>query len=162
MPHTIVTYRKTAKGSQAIASKDHALGPRLRSLLILVDGKRQHKELVEMSGLMGDAPRLLDQLVEQGYAEAAPHVVTTPSTAAAVGTHRTGVTLSEAQRLAVRRLTDILGPMAEEICIAIESTRNAHEFMRAMKAAQLLLRDVEGGESADNFVREIEAHRPDS
>jgi len=162
MLHTIFIYRKTAKGSQAIASKDHTLAPRLRSLLILVDGKRQHKELVAMSGLMGDAPQLLAQLVEQGYAEAAAQFVAAPSPAAAVGTHRTGVTLPDAQRLAVRRLTDILGPMAEELCIDIESTRNAHEFMRAVKAAQLLLRDVAGNDSAENFVREIEAHRPDS
>ena len=165
MPHTSAVYQKSAKGAQAIATRDHALPPKLRSMLILVDGKRGFDELAKLSTMLGDTAQLLTQLLEQGYIEpnhsaaapapAAPQAPIQPAPAAV----RT-VPLAEAQRFAVRRLTDILGPTGEDLCMRIEATRNAHDFLQAVKSAERVLRDFNGNEVADRFAQEMQAHRP--
>jgi len=156
MSHASVIYQKSAKGSQAIATRDHALTPKMRSMLILVDGKRQFEELVKLSSMLGDAQQLLNELLEAGYIEPSTHVAPAPVAAA----QPTGLPLAECQRFAVRRLTDILGPTAEDLCMRIEDTRNAHDFLQAVKKAEAVLRDVKGAELADTFAHDMQAHRP--
>jgi hypothetical protein len=159
MPHTSVIYQKSAKGSQAIATRDHALMPKLRSLLILVDGKRGFEELVKLSGLAGDADQLLSQLHDQGYIEPSTQAASVPTSAPAP-LQPAGVPLPEAKRFAVRRLTDLLGPTADSFCMRIESAKNAHDFMAVVKDAEILVRDMKGAQLASNFMREIDSHRP--
>jgi hypothetical protein len=62
--HTIC--RKSASGTEALATRDAALGVRLRSLLILVDGKRDVGELCRLGQSIGDADRLLTELDDLG------------------------------------------------------------------------------------------------
>ena len=54
------TYHKTAAGSEAIATRSSALTARLRSMLIMVDGKRTCDELAKI----GDVETLLPQLAD--------------------------------------------------------------------------------------------------
>lgn len=57
---------KTEKGRNAMATRPPELGPRLRSMLIMVDGKRSVSELDKLgAGLGGGA--LLEQLLEHGW-----------------------------------------------------------------------------------------------
>ena len=159
MPHTSVIYQKSAKGSQAIATRDHALTPKLRSMLILVDGTRGYEELVKLSSMLGDTEQLLSQLLDEGYVEPSAQAAAAPTSAPAP-LQRTGVPLAEAQRFAVRRLTDILGPTGEDLCMRIESTKNAHDFMQALKSAEHVLRDFGGAKLAETFTSEMQAHLP--
>jgi hypothetical protein len=46
-------YRKTAQCLEAMASRQSGLLPRQRSLLIMVDGKRTHAELVAIATALG-------------------------------------------------------------------------------------------------------------
>lgn len=164
MPHRDVVYRKSARGAEAIAARDHALTHKLRSLLILVDGKRSYDDLARLSTGLGDPDQLLGQLLEQGYIEAAettaastpPHP---PPAAAATGQHPP-VTLREAQRFAVRRLTDILGPAGETLCLRIEGAHNVNEFQQVIRRAEMVLRDFGGEKLARSFADEMQAHWP--
>lgn len=152
-------YQKTPKGSQAIATRDHALTPRMRSMLILVDGKRPTEELAKLSGAQAEAPQLLAQLQEQGFIEAVASPV--PASAPApLEAAKPAVTLKEAQRYAVRKLTDLMGPGAEALCIRIESTRSPQDFMQAVRNAETVLRDFGGAQMAASFAQEVMAHRP--
>jgi hypothetical protein len=67
--HTV--YRKSATGSGALAQRDAALGVRLRSLLILVDGKRDVAELCRLAQSVGDVERLLTELDDLGMIQSA-------------------------------------------------------------------------------------------
>jgi hypothetical protein len=165
MPHTSAIYQKSAKGSQAISTRDHALAPKLRSMLILVDGKRGFDELAKLSSLLGNTDELLTQLLDQGYIEPAAHAAAAPAPAhvpvsAPAPLQHAAVPLAEAQRFAVRRLTDILGPTGEDLCMRIEGTKNAQEFMSAIKRAEAVLRDFGGDKLAESFNQEVQAHRP--
>lgn len=62
---------KTEKGRDAMARRLPELGPRLRSMLILVDGKRNAAELDKLGAGLGGGAALLEQLLEHGWI--APH-----------------------------------------------------------------------------------------
>ena len=53
-------YRKSAKGTEAIANRQYGLGAKLRPVLILVDGKRKFEELVRLSSALGDTEQSLE------------------------------------------------------------------------------------------------------
>lgn len=151
-------YHKSDKGTQAISTRQHGLTPKARSMLILVDGKRGFEELARLSGMHSDAEQLLDQLLADGFIEeTAPPA---PAPVAAATATAPLVTLSEAQRFAARRLTDLLGPRAEQLCLRIESTRNVVDFHAAVSHAHDIVRDFAGAQKAATFAAEIQAHRP--
>ena len=158
-------YRKSKKGTEAMASRDRNLQPRLRSLLILVDGKRSVDELARMAP--AGFEESLDQLVQLGLIEraeaAAPaqaqREITAPAPLAS-NPAAPAVSLAEAQRFAVRRLSDMLGPASDDICMRIERTRNAGEFRAVLQKAEQLIDSNLGSARAQEFAHEMESHRP--
>jgi len=160
-----VIYRKSAKGAEAIATRQHGLSPKLRSMLIMIDGKRGFDELVRLSTTPGDTEQLLAQLHEQGFIEpgavvAPAAAVTTAPAPLAAATGKQSGSLIEAQRYVVRRLTDILGPNAEELCLRIEATRNLHDLHTAVARAEGMLRQYVSSSAAAKFMAEAQAHMP--
>ena len=63
-------FRKSPQGVQTIASRERSIAPRLRSLLILVDGKRPYAELARLGAALGEPDALMGQLVDAGLVEA--------------------------------------------------------------------------------------------
>jgi hypothetical protein len=157
-------YRKSAKGAEAIATRQHGLGLKLRSMLILVDGKRGFDELARLSVALGEPEQLLEHLLEQGFIEASStkdkSAPPPPASVPVVESSATRLSLSEAQRFAVRRLMDILGPSSESLCLRIEAARNAHDYQAAVARAENIVREFRGTSAAREFAAEIEAHRP--
>jgi hypothetical protein len=164
-------YHKSAKGVEAIATRQHGLGPKQRSMLILIDGKKGFDDLAKLSAMLGDTVQLLDDLEAGGFIEAAagapPSIampaapatppVTAPSPLAPAAP---AISLPDAKRLAVRKLTDVMGPMAEELCLRIEATRTAAEFQAAAARAEAMVRQVRGAAMAAAFAAEVAAHSP--
>jgi hypothetical protein len=150
-------YRKTQKGAEAIATRQHGLSPRQRSVLIMVDGKRSVDELARLGASQGDGAQVLDDLLATGCIEATAGAaaVAAPSVQPSVAPFN----LAEAQRFASRRLTDILGPTSESLCLRIEAARNVQDFQTAMTRAQAIVREFRGGAVADAFANEVQAYR---
>lgn len=162
-----LVYRKSAKGTEAIATRQHGLGPKLRSVLILVDGKRGFEELVRLSQILGDTEELLGQLLDQGFIEAVAGPNPAPATGAAVPASAPAplaaapsIKLIDAQRFVSRRLTDLLGPNAEELCLRIEAARNLKEFQVAVGRAEGILRQYKSAHTAAEFAADVQAHMP--
>jgi hypothetical protein len=171
-----IAYRKSGKGAEAIASRLHGLSPRLRSLLIMVDGKKSSQDLLKFAANFGDAETMMTDLVDGGFIEPIPGEVATvadtpqlqseqPQAATeALGeapvTARSSVTLPEAKRLAVRLLIDLMGPMADDACIGIESAKNPDQFMNAVRKAHGLVHSFRGEGAASKFREEVEANFP--
>jgi hypothetical protein len=154
-------YHKSSKGAEAIATRQHGLTPRQRSLLILVDGKRGVDELEKLSGAAAGAQETLLQLLEGGFIEElagaqAPAGAAAPAAAAVAPV----VSLKDAQRHAARRLTDLMGPNAEELCLRIEAARNVADFNAAVTRAESVLRNFGGSQLAERFLADIQSHRP--
>ena len=60
-------YDKTAKGKEEIATRKYQLAPRLRTLLVLIDGRRSEQELLRNVAGLGLGAGALAELLEHGY-----------------------------------------------------------------------------------------------
>lgn len=160
-----LVYSKTPKGSEAIATRQHGLSPKVRSMLILIDGKRGFSELAKLGQVLGDTEQLLSQLLEQGFIEPVPMAAAAapapaPGGNAPATAKGRALTLAEAQRFASRKLFDLLGPSAEPACLRIESARNAQDLQAAIALAEIMVNDVRSSKVAAEFAAMVEARMP--
>jgi hypothetical protein len=74
---TTSIFDKTDKGREEIATRRYHLAPRMRTLLLLIDGKHTNHELLQKLRGMGLTEESLAELLNDGYihAVAAPPVV---------------------------------------------------------------------------------------
>lgn len=156
-------YNKTPKGSEAIVTRQHGLSPKVRSMLILVDGKRGFSELEKLGQVLGDTEQLLSQLLDQGFIEPVPvaaAAVPAPGGGAPATAKGRPLTLAEAQRFASRKLFDLLGPSAEPACLRIEAARNAQDLQAAIALAEIMVNDVRSSKVAAEFAAAVGARMP--
>ncbi|MDP1739679.1 MAG: hypothetical protein Q8M51_13555 [Polaromonas sp.] len=159
-------YRKTAKGAEAISNRQSGLAPRLRSLLIMVDGKRSYAELTVIATSLGD-PERLAELESEGLMEPAvteektmPAPLEPAVSQAAPGPAR-ALNLAQARLFSSHLLEHMIGPLAEPVCIKIEATRDLADFVSVIKRAREMVREIKGSVEADRFVAQIEAQMPE-
>jgi len=170
-------YRKTAKGHSEIETRALRLPPRLRSALILVDGRRSDDELrklilqqpdetlhtlneqglIEVIGITQDAPVAR---VQAGAAApvAAPLAVfaqraAAPSPAPAVAAPARSFEAARAD--AVRGFTDLVGPMAEALAIKMERARSFDELRPLVQTAQTVIGNARGGQAAAGYLSKV-------
>ncbi len=148
-------YRKTSRGTEALATRQGGLTPRQRSLLILIDGRRNGQELTTLGAACGDVDELMQALLAEGYVE-----VSTPAPAPAEARKSSAgtgaLTLPQARTQAVRRLTDMLGPGATDMCLRLEAARTMQEFRATLRRTESTLRQIVGNQRAADFVSELE------
>lgn len=177
---------KTDKGRDAMARRAPELGPRLRSMLILVDGKRNVAELDKLGAGLGGGAALLEQLLEHGWiaphdpngqpfqstaplADSPPAPVAAPalstassSTAAAAPAATVSPTLPflDARRLVVRFINDVAGPMGELTAIRVESCKTAAELQAQLPRVREALQNYRGAATVQRFDQEIVPQLP--
>ena len=161
--HVDPAYSKTAKGQEAIATRSHSLAARMRSLLILVDGKRPQSALQALAAGFGDVPAMLAALQADGFITSTD-ALATPATAQAPSASQpaaaVALTLPQAKTFATRQLMQILGPTSDVLCLRVEAARNRQEFVEAIRRAYTVLADIRGRAQADLFGSLIEANLP--
>jgi DNA-binding transcriptional ArsR family regulator len=151
-----IVYRKTEKGQTEIATRAHRLVPRLRSTLILVDGKRSDEELAKLIPAPADgvlASLQADGFIEALAAPATPAPVnptaSPPSVAAVV------LTLDETRRRAVRWLSDHLGPYADPLNLRLEKVKTTEELRAALLLAVSFVRQQLGAARTQEFEQHV-------
>ena len=152
-----IVYRKTAKGAAEIETRAHRLSPRVRSALILVDGKRADDELMRM--IQTDAEGALAGLLADGFIEVLatlaarpPERRPVPPLGMAPAREGAGVAFDALRRDAVRQLNDHLGPAAETLAIKIERSKSMPELRPLLMLGAQMLRDVRGAAVAEAFA----------
>lgn len=172
-------YRKSEKGAEAIAVRAHGVSGKLRTLLILVDGKKDVEELTRLAVGLGESPDLLQQLEDEGLIEslsaaaaAAADSQTTDSDEAGEvdfeidvddDNHGAGFVradLDGVRPLATRLLGELLGSTADELVETIERARDVPQFVEAVKRAYVVVWEVRGQSEAERFGEEVEARMP--
>src|SRR5438477_572173 len=76
-------YRKTDRGQAEISSRKLKLNPRVRTMLILIDGSQPEFLVKEEGDKVGAPPDFLDQLVGLGLVEKAGRALSPAPTAVA-------------------------------------------------------------------------------
>lgn len=78
-------FDKTDKGREEIATRCHRLAPRLRTLLVLIDGKHDIADLLKKVAGLGLDEHSIAELLEAGFIqEATPNTAVTPALKRAV------------------------------------------------------------------------------
>jgi hypothetical protein len=150
------TYRKTAKGIAEIETRAHRLPPRTRSLLILVDGKRDADALGRLAPQQCD--ETLAELLTQGFIEAAPRpaAATRSAPAAAAPPPAAPAAAFEARRRAVvRALTDAIGPASETLAIKLERSSGPEELEPLVLQAIQLVATVRGRSAGEALAAKL-------
>jgi hypothetical protein len=155
-------HRKTAKGLAEIETRAHRLPPRLRSALILVDGKRSVEELSKM--VLQDPDGTLKALLDGGFIEVfevePPARASQPRAAApapAPAPTMAAPSFEQTRREAVRALTDLVGPMAEAVAIRMEKARSADELRPLLTLAMQIISNTRGRQMASDYGRRFGA-----
>jgi hypothetical protein len=173
---------KTEKGRDAMARRVPELGPRLRSMLIMVDGKRSMSELDKLGAGLGGGAALLEQLLGHGWiapvdgnatfqnttpfadsrpfpsAAPPPVVAVDPPVPAAPAT----LPFADARRLVVRFVNDQVGPMGEQTAIRIESCKTAAELQAQLPRIRDALQNFRGMGTVQRFDQDIVPQLPRS
>jgi len=153
-------YRKTAKGHSEIETRAHRLSPRLRSALIMIDGRRSDDEVRKL--IPQQADETLQLLAEQGFIEIigitqdaprAPQAAARPAEAApppaAPAAPPRDFATTRAQ--AVRLFTDMVGPMSEALAMKMERARSPDELRPLVQTAQRIIGNARGGQAAADY-----------
>ncbi len=153
-------FSKTDAGREALASRPPALGPRLRSLLIMVDGKRRVEEFNQLLGGDG-AVALLEQLLQQGWIDAPRAAAPAPAAAATTASSPEGgstlppvseiLPLADARKGVVRFINDQLGPMGESLAMKVEGCKNAADLQAQLPRIREGLRNLKGAGAVQLF-----------
>ena len=172
-----IIFRKTAKGLAEVESRAHRLAPRLRGMLILVDGQRDSDDLGRL--VAQDAIDTLAALAEQGLIEAvgetlavaepaaaygplaisasastpalAPALAPTPAPAPAPA-HPSTRELAALRRQVARALKEELGASARPLVKRIEGVRSAEELKPLLSQSVKLVLAARGKTAADAFA----------
>lgn len=158
-------YAKTPDGLNEIETRARKLSPRLRSALILVDGKRSDSDLAK---LVQQADETLQALLEQGLIEAVgttssskasrdagppsvPGPVSVPGPSSLPGGTAV-LDLATVRRDAVRAINDLLGPEAEMLALKIERANDELALRAALERAVAYIANARGGGAAAQFT----------
>ena len=162
-------YRKTDKGRAEISTRAHQLAPRLRSLLIMADGRRTDLQLAELGPHVATG---LSKLAEEGFLEAlierargsAPGTpVAAVASVPAPAFEQTkppsrpeqGPEFLAWRHTMVRALTDAVGPMSESLALRMERSTTATELQPLLLVAQQVLRNSRGAAAAKAFAEKF-------
>lgn len=149
-----VILAKTPKGLEEIQTRVHKLPQRMRTVLILVDGKTSAGQFVERLTAITDLDAILEMLLKEGFVAVASAGATATASVTADGPATVPLDASGAPHPDVRKairdlcryLHDNLGPDADLITGRLEKARTRSDFIAAVRQAQSML--ISAGPSA--------------
>ncbi|MBL8348069.1 MAG: hypothetical protein JNN03_21730 [Rubrivivax sp.] len=152
-----IIYRKTAKGLAEIETRVYRLSPRLRSVLIMIDGKRSDADLVQM---LPQAAEVLAALAQDDFISEYTRTSATP--APPPPPERTVIrppqpTFEAMRKDVLRAFNDRLGPAGEGMALKLEKARNETEFRALLPAAVQLVTTLQGRDAGESFMARINA-----
>lgn len=128
----LAVLQKTEKGAEEIETRRHKLEQKLRTILIVVNGKATGAELVQKFEPIGDVTPLLEQLLAGGFIREA------------AGAAAAGADFKEARGELARALTDALGPQGDPIVMQLESCKSPEDLRAFVEAQRPVLERIPG------------------
>ena len=147
-------YRKTDKGQIEIETRALRLVPRLRTTLILIDGRRTDNELRPL--VPGDAAHAFHTLLQDGFIEVV-RVVEERAVARPPPPPPSADPKSRqfevCRRDAVRSLIDQVGPLGEAVAMRLEKCADWAELKPTLELARQVLEYARGTAAAQEYAR---------
>jgi hypothetical protein len=153
-PTTVV--RKTEAGVTAIKTRDKALSPRQRTVLITADGIKTVQALAQACTNLEEALQICSELDDLGFVERVPQV------APIVATRAPEVRPSAAParpvdilpniRRATRALENLLGPGCEPLALQLEKCKTQEELVAKVQDLRRIVASMRSEKKAEEFV----------
>jgi hypothetical protein len=158
--------KKTDKGRAAMADKSFALSRLARTALIMIDGVKSVDSVMKvLPGGVQAASDALDELLATACVEfsgggasglQASMAAPTPSgTSSALADP--AVDAAEIRRAATKRLAQMLGPFADDACMAIERSKDVDTLRAALEQAARAVQNMKGRAAAEDFLQHTRA-----
>jgi hypothetical protein len=155
-----VIYRKTEKGAEEMRSRKLDLPPKLRTMLILIDGTQALEHLQRLAEQLGAPKDFLAQLEQRGLIEAAAAVAPaaqTPAAAAAVG--EAGGTDYEkfraAHKFMIETVVNALGVRAFFITLKLDKCSNRADLSALLEDYAKAIAKGSGPEEAEVLTARV-------
>ncbi len=170
---------KTQKGNDELVTRKHGLSPRVRQLLILIDGHRTFAALVKMIGAK-EAVAYAMALESEGFAArisvpvaqaigasesvyatvpsdpaVEPLAVTPSAPAATIAPAAPQVDFPTMRHRIERLLHETLGPFADDISVRVEKARNMQDLHELQQSIVLIVEAVRGKAAAAEFLQKL-------
>jgi len=151
---------KTAQGQEEIASRTRQLSPRVRAVLIMVDGRRTVAELTALTPSPSDGEAHLATLLEGGFIavvpqEAAPEP--TPVLAAQAPAPLLSADLSALKHFICATLHDAIGPDADHFAVKVEATSDLNDLLKQAEKIRDVIASVGSRKKADQYWEKLSA-----
>jgi hypothetical protein len=159
-------YIRTEKGAEEVAHRSQAIPSKVRSLLVLIDGKLTGAQLIDKFSVFPNSAEYLQQLEDggfieaQGGAQASASTVAAPSAAGGAAAVAPQGGLNDAKHLIVQTLHDVLGPDADQLAVKIETALTAGELRVHAEKYRDMLIDMGKPKKAGVFWQAFEALLP--
>ena len=151
--HMATIYRKTAKGQVEVETRANRLAPRLRTTLILIDGRRTDNELSPL--IPGDPAQAFHALLDGGFIEpiriVQERAVVRPPAPPASGDSRVRE-FEHLRRDSVKVLIDQLGPLGEAVAMRLEKCADWAELEKTLELACQVLEYARGKAAAASYT----------
>ncbi len=145
------TFAKTPMGIEEMALRNHGLSPRLRSALILVDGKKTDDTLRAM---LVHADESLRQLESGGYIQVV--AIDGPGVGrSAEAEQALLIDLPILQRAASRFIIDTMGKQGEALVLHVGRAKSVPELQVALTTAYRVLSGISKPDQAEAFRRQF-------
>jgi len=151
-----LVFHKTQAGANEIATPVHALPPKLRRALIMVDGA---KSVAELSAMFrpGEAAAFLLELQAKGLVSLSGGEIAkaadapAPEPAAGLPQER----FEQIRREAMREISHRLGPNGDALALKIERCATPQELRVALREAEKILASFLGAEYGRTFAQKV-------
>ncbi|HQW39243.1 MAG TPA: hypothetical protein PLO00_11005 [Usitatibacteraceae bacterium] len=152
-----LVFHKTQAGANEIATPVHALPPKLRRALIMVDGA---KSVAELSAMFrpGEAAAILLELQAKGLVSLSGGEVAKAAEAPAAPDSAAGLPrerFEEIRREAMREISHRLGPNGDALALKIERCATPQELRVALREAEKILASFLGAEYGRTFAQKV-------
>lgn len=152
-----LVFQKTEAGAREIAAPAHALSPKLRRALIMVDGVKRMAELAAMFR-PGEIDAIVLELQAKGLVAlpGGATAVSEPQSAAPTGP----ISISperfkEIRALAMREISHRLGPNGDALALKVEGCTTPEELRAALREAEKILASFLGAEYGRSFAQKV-------
>lgn len=130
---------KTDKGVEEIETRKHKLEQKLRTILIVVNGKSTAAELLRKFETIGDVRPMVEQLLAGGFVREA---------AAPAGAEFRDIRIELSHAL-----TDAMGPAGDAITLQLEECKNLDELRAFVESRRASLEGALGMRAARFFAK---------
>jgi hypothetical protein len=150
-------YEKTENGNEEIKTRKFNLSQKLRTLLIIVDGKKERGAILNQFSSMEGAAAALDELEQKGFIARKTANVAAPGALSSEEEQRRA---KLAKAFMINTVTDAVGAMASSLLETLKKCETLQELRTHLDDYFYAITRGRGKAAAEEYREELEKYFP--